>query len=347
MKEIVERLSYHSLPTDEFRCGKTMLCLNENPYGCSNKVKDALIESIQCNEYPDDNCTSLRQKIADFYNVQPNNIMIGNGSGEILQILSRSILGIDDEVITCVPTYPYYFVETVVENAKFVEVPLKEDKFNVDGILNAITENTKIIYITNPNNPIGTIITEDEANKLIAGVRKDILIVFDEAYYEYVTSNEFPNTVEKIKEHENVCVLRTFSKAYGLASMRVGYLIGSEKLIDSLNKVRLTFNIAKLSQLAAGVAMGDQQFITKCRQENSNQKESLYELLDKLNIPYIPSQTNFVVIQDKDKLITNALTENSIIVKTFTYKRENHIRLSMGNEQTMYKVQEIIKSICI
>ena len=240
MKEIVEKLNYHNLPTDEFRCDKTMLCLNENPYGCSEKVKEALITGIKYNEYPDDNCNSLREKIAAFYNIQPNNIIIGNGSGEILQILSRSILSDkNDEVITCTPTYPYYFVETVVENAKFIEVPLKQDKFDIDEILNAITENTKIIYITNPNNPIGTIITEEDSNKLIQNVRKDILIVFDEAYYEYVEAKDFPNIMDKIKEHENVCILRTFSKAYGLAAMRVGYLIGNEGLIDNLNKVRL------------------------------------------------------------------------------------------------------------
>lgn len=343
MKETVKSLSNHNLPTEEFRKGKSLLCLNENPYGCSDRVKKVLMENIKYNEYPDDNCADLINKIADFYNIKSNNIMIGNGSGEILQILSRSILNEGDEVITCVPTYPYYLVETVVENAGFVEVPIKEDRFDIDGILNAITDKTKIIYITNPNNPIGTIITESEANKLIEGVRKDILIVFDEAYYEYVTTKEFPNTIEKIKSHENVCVLRTFSKAYGLAAMRVGYLIGSEELIDNLNKVRLTFNIAKFSQLAATIAIEDQNFISKCRQENTMQKERLYKLLDTLNISYIPSQTNFVVIEDAENLITEALNKNNIIVKTFKYKDKNHIRLSIGDSNIMLEVEETIK----
>ena len=346
MKDIVGKLSYHNLPTDEFRSGKKMLCLNENPYGCSNKVKEAVINSINLNEYPDDNSTGLREKIADFYNINLNNIVIGNGSGEILQILSRSILkDNNDEVITCTPTYPYYFVETVVENAKFIEVPLVQDKFDIDGILNAITENTKIIYITNPNNPIGTIITEEEANKLIQNVRKDILIVFDEAYYEYVESNEFPNIMGKIKEYKNICVLRTFSKAYGLASLRVGYLIADEMLIDNLNKVRLTFNVSKISQIAAESAICDQDFIKECKEKNTEQKEMLYKCLQDLNISYISSETNFVVIEDKDEVIMKALLKENIIVKTFMYKAKNHIRLSVGSAEVMEKIRAIIKNI--
>ncbi len=346
MKDVVGKLSYHNLPTDEFRKNKNMLCLNENSYGCSDRVKEALINSIKLYEYPDDNSTSLRARIANFYSINPNNVIIGNGSGEILQILSRSILSDkNDEVITCVPTYPYYFVETVVENAKFTEVPLKQDKFDIDGIIDAVTENTKIIYITNPNNPIGTIITEDEANRLIQNIRKDILIVFDEAYYEYVDDKDFPNVMDKIKDNENVCILRTFSKAYGLAAMRVGYLIGNKTLIDNLNKVRLTFNISKLSQIAAENAILDQEFIKECKAKNIEQKERLYKCLRGANISYISSETNFVVIKDENELITRALTKENIIAKTFMYKGENHIRLSIGNKEVMDRIIKIITNI--
>lgn len=346
MKDIIRNLNSHNLPTDKFREDKKMLCLNENPYGCSDKVKEALVSCINLNEYPDDNSTSLREKIAEFYNINLDNILIGNGSGEILQILSRSILkDNNDEVITCVPTYPYYFVETVVENAKFIEVPLKQDKFDIDGIIDAVTKDTKIIYITNPNNPIGTIITEDEAYKLIQNVRKDILIVFDEAYYEYVHDKEFPNIMDRIKDNENVCILRTFSKAYGLAAMRVGYLIGSKTLISNLNKVRLTFNISKLSQIAAENAILDQEFIKGCKAKNKEQKERIYKCLQDMNISYIPSETNFIVIKDENELITRALTNKNIITKTFMYKGENHIRLSIGSKEIVDKIIEIIKNI--
>lgn len=345
MKEILNKLNAHNLPTDEFRKEKKILCLNENPYGCSKRVKKIIIDNIKYNEYPDDNCSELRKKLADLYNVSKDNIMIGNGSGEILQILSRSILSENDEVITCVPTYPYYLVETMVENATLKEVELKNDRFNIDGILEGITEQTKIIYITNPNNPIGTIISEDEANKLIKHTRENILIVFDEAYYEYAKAEDFPNIMEKISKHKNVCILRTFSKAYGLAAMRVGYIIGSEELINNLNKVRLTFNISKISQLAAQAAIEDCKFVTECREKNYIVKQRIYKCLEELKIPYIPSETNFVVIEDENKAISKVLMQNDIIVKTFVYNSKNYIRLTLPDIKYITEIEKLLKSI--
>lgn len=343
MKQIISKLNYHELPTEEFRKNNKLLCLNENPYGCSERVKKAFaLNIINFNEYPDDNCTELRKKIAKLYNISSNNVMIGNGSGELLQILSRSYLSANDEVISCGPTYPYYLVETVLENAKYVEVNLEDNKFNIDGIIKSVTNKTKLIYITNPNNPLGTIINEEYARKLINNIRKDVLIVFDEAYYEYVTSEDFPNILEDMKEHENICILRTFSKAYGLASLRIGYIIGNEKLIDSLNKVRLTFNISKIGQILAGEAIEDQNFIKECKEKNKKQKEKLYQCLDSLNIGYIPSEANFVMIEDKDSNISNKLKLNNIIVKTLKYNNKSYIRFSLCKDCEMDKIIETI-----
>ena len=162
IKEIILKLDSHNLPTNEFRKNKLMLNLNENVYGCSKKIKKIKINKIKFNEYPDDNCGYLINHLADFYNISPDNIMIGNGSGEILQILSRAYLKEGDEVLTFGPTYPYYRVESIIEGSKYEEVELKEFKLDIDNFLKKITDKTKIIYITNPNNPTGTIISDKE-----------------------------------------------------------------------------------------------------------------------------------------------------------------------------------------
>ena len=342
MKQIINMLNSHNLPTFEERRGKKIFCLNENVYGCSKRLKKLFNKKINYSNYPDDNCLELRKKIASRLNVMIDNVMIGNGSGEILQIISRGFLNEGDEVITCTPTYPYYFVETVIENGVFKSVPLKDNKFDIDGIINAITEKTKVIYIANPNNPTGTIVTENEMQKLINKVRKDILIVSDEAYYEYVVSEEFPKTVEKVKKYNNLCVLRTFSKAYGLAAMRIGYLIGSEKLIEGLNKVRLTFNVSEISQLSAEIVIDDQKFIDDCRRKNYLTKKQLYKGLDEINIEYIPSETNFVLIKNINGIF-QVLTKNNFISKLCSINDEEFFRLTIGKKEDVKKIIKILK----
>lgn len=343
IKEVIDILNDHNLPTSNERKGKNFFCLNENVYGYSRKLKKIINAKISYNNYPDDNCLELRKNIASKFDVSIDNIMIGNGSGEILQIISRSFLNEGDEVITCTPTYPYYFVETVIENGVFKPVSLKDNKFDIDGIINEITERTKIIYITNPNNPTGTIITEKEMQKLLNKVRKDILIVSDEAYYEYVVNKDFPKTVEKIKKHSNLCVLRTFSKAYGLAAMRVGYLIGSKKLIEGLNKVRLTFNVSEFSQLFAIAALNDQKFIDKCRKKNYLTKQLLYKYLDELEIEYINSEANFVLIKNINNIF-DLLIKNNIISKLCIINDEEYFRLTIGKKEDIKKIMKIFKS---
>ena len=163
----------------------------------------------------------------------------------------------------------------------------------------------------------------------------------DEAYYEYVTSKEFPDTISKLKNYKNICVLRTFSKIYGLASLRIGYIIGSKQLIKNLNKVRLTFNVSKIGQLIAIEALKDQEFIKKCRKNNEIVKKRLYTYLDSKSINFIPSETNFVLIQDKNG-IYELLEKNNIIVKKVKYMRKNYIRLSLCKPKALNRIMNIL-----
>lgn len=341
-KKSIERLNAHNLPLDEERKNKLMLNLNENVYGYSKSVNKA-IKKGKFSLYPDDNSMKLREKIGYLYNISSKNIIIGNGSGEILQIICRTFLNNDDEVISCVPTYPYYYVETIIENGKFIEVPLKNMRFDVDGIISNITDKTKIIFITNPNNPTGTIISKEEQERLIKNVRKDILIVVDEAYYEYVNNKKYPDTIEYLKEFSNVCILRTFSKAYGIAAFRVGYLVANEEIIDRLEKVRLTFNVSKISQIAAEKAIKDQKFIIKCKINNYKVKEYLYNQFKKMNIEYCESEANFIMIKLNEKQ-REILTKNNIVVKNFEIENNIYTRLTVGTIKQMKLLIKLLKN---
>ena len=320
---------------------------NENPYGCSEKVKDILREEINTNIYPDNYVYYLRKKLSEKYKIGEENFIFGNGSVEILQMICRIMLDADDEVLTCKPTFQSYKSECIIQNAKIVEVPLKKHKFDLQGILEKITEKTKIIFICNPNNPTGTIITEEEQKEFLSKVPKNILVLLDEAYYEYVTSEEYPKSINMLKEYENICILRTFSKAYGLAGLRIGYGIASKKIIEELEKVRVPFNISEITQKSAYVALEDEEFIKKCNEKNNEVKEYIYENLEKNNIEYIKTQANFIMInvQNDGVKIANKLLEKGIIVRPGFEDMGNFIRVTIGTKEEMQIVLEELNKI--
>lgn len=256
------------------------LASNENPYGCSKRVKEALGHILDIERYPDNNCTELREKLAQKLNVKQSNLIFGNGSAEIIGILSRALLEVRDEVITCVPTFPIYEAEALIANAVMIKVPLKNHRFDLNEILNHITDKTKLIYICNPNNPTGTMITEEEQRAFLDQVPENIFVVLDEAYYEYVYDKTYPDSIPLLEQYPNIAILRTFSKAYGLASFRIGYGIAGEEVINHLEKVRNPFNTTSISQTAAQEALEDEAFLTECVQRNKEVLEDLYQRLD-------------------------------------------------------------------
>lgn len=273
------------------------LASNENPLGCSNLAKKAIIDSLEePSLYPDGNCSKLRTKLAKRFSFNEDQFIFGSGSDEVISMITKTYISIGNEAITCAPTFPQYKAGTMQMGGNIIEVPLKDYRFDLDGILSAITSNTKIIFIANPNNPTGTIITKDEQLTFIDKVPKHILIVIDEAYIEYIKDTTFPDTLSILNQHSNILVLRTFSKIYGLASLRIGYGIGPKEIIEKINRVRNPFNVSTIAQVAATAALDDIDFLEETFQVNEASKAYTYQRVEELGLTYIPTYGNFVMI---------------------------------------------------
>lgn len=310
---------------------------NENPYGATPKVNEYM-KNINFNIYPDNYVTSLRKKLAEYMNVDENMLLFGNGSVEIIQMLSRILLNEGDNIVTELPSFSSYFSEAKIQGANIKTISFNEEyNFNLEEMLEKIDEKTKMIYITNPNNPLGSAIEYEKVLDFIKKVPSSILIVVDEAYMEFVTDKKIKSCINLVKEYNNVCVLRTFSKAYGLAAFRIGYIVANEEVIMNLEKVRVPFNVSTVAQNAAIIALEDQDYMLSVVEKNSNVIKYLYEELEKMNLEYIPTNTNFICINVNklSKDITLKLLEKGYIVRDGFPMLDTWIRVSIGTKEDM------------
>lgn len=318
---------------------------NENPYGPSPKVKEALSD-ITCNIYPDNYMTKLRDKLAQKLSVDKDNLVFGNGSVEIIQMISRAFLDKDDNMITQLPSFSSYFSEANIQDAQIRTIKYnKEYSFDLKEMLYLIDERTKVIYITSPNNPLGTVLSKDEMCSFLELVPKSILVVIDEAYYEFTRAENYASGLELFRDFDNVCVLRTFSKAYGLAGIRIGYGIAKPEVIQNLEKVRAAFNASVVGQKGALAALDDVEYMENSVRLTHETIDYMYETLDKLNIEYIKTHGNFIMINvnENSKRVTAELLKRGIIIRDGFPLMENWIRVSIG---TMEQMQQFIKILC-
>lgn len=238
------------------------LASNENPLGPSRKALRAMRKAIsEAHLYPESKCFYLVRRIATELGVGSHQIIVGNGSNELIELLTRGFLSEGDQVISSEISFLVYPILTQLCGAEFVSVPMKDFRYDLQGILDVITDRTKIIFIANPNNPTGTYLTFSEIEEFISRVPKHVIICFDEAYIDFVEAQDFPNMLFHIKtEKQNMILLRTFSKSYGLAGLRVGYAVGSPEMIEYLHKLRQPFNVNSIAQAAALAALDDRFF---------------------------------------------------------------------------------------
>ncbi|GAB6070311.1 histidinol-phosphate transaminase [Thiomicrorhabdus hydrogeniphila] len=318
----------------------TKLASNENPLGCSNLVIKAIQEEIKnISRYPDGNAYDLKASLADFLNVKQEQLAVGNGSNELLELVARVFAGPGDEVIYSQYAFAVYSISAQVVGAKGVEVPAKEWGHDLPAMLAAITDKTKIIYIANPNNPTGTFFTRTEWQDFISQVPEKVMVVLDEAYVEYAQSfideSAYFDGIDYVQKYKNLLVSRTFSKAYGLASLRLGYMVGNAETIQYINQVREPFNVNQFAQVAAIAALQDQDFVAESVKANSQGMRQLIDALNELSIGYIPSVCNFVCIDlGKDALYYNQkLLEEGIIVRPVANQGINdYLRVSIGTQ---------------
>ena len=296
------------------------LASNENPFGFSDKVGDVLKDGLtNLQYYPDGGAIDLKDVLSDFHGVTKEQLLVGAGLDEVIQIVSRALLTKGDEIIVPNPTFPQYAHHAIIEGADVIKVDVNPatGEMDLEKMIEQITWDTKIIWLCNPNNPTGTYVSQYKIKDFLDRIPEHILVISDEAYQEYVTEEEVSSSFNFLKEFPNLMIMRTFSKAYGLAGLRIGYAIMSEELAQVLEVARLPFNTSSLAQKAAITALEDQEFIRRMTKMNSEELEKWEEYLSERQIPYYVSQTNFIFfdVGEKDGVVTQGLLEKGFIIR--------------------------------
>jgi histidinol-phosphate aminotransferase len=329
------------------------LSANESALGVSPKVRKVLNDkNLILSKYPDSKAKVLRAEISKKFNCNFNKIICGAGSDEIIQMICQLYLKASDEVI--VPQYSFlmYRIYAQIIGARVIFSKEKNFKVSVSEVLKKVTKKTKIVFIANPNNPTGTYLTKLELIKLRKKLRKNILLVLDDAYFEYMKNKDYKSSLDLFKNKDNVIIIRTFSKIYGLASLRIGWGYASKKIIDAMNLIKPPFNVNQLAQIAAIEALKDKNFINKSVSHNLNSAVKIKNLLENFNIFSNKVTANFLLLNfDKCKFSANyvlkMLQSKKIILRSTEegYNIKNKLRLTIGSNKENNKFIKAIKSI--
>jgi histidinol-phosphate aminotransferase len=330
--------------------GAIKLASNENPLGPSPKAIIAIKETLNnIHRYPDDGCYDLRQKLAKKFGLPMSKIIVGNGSDEIIGWVVYTFLSPDEEVILPTPTFLLY--EKVVEGfgGKIVTVPLRDFSIDLPAILKAVAPQTKIIFVNNPNNPTGKAFKKEELSDFLRSLTSDVIVVLDEAYIEFATDPEVRSALELLESYPLLVVLRTFSKAYGLAGLRIGYGFASELMIDSMNRIRQPFNANCLAQVGALAALDDDEFVEETLTVIRHGREFLYSQLDRIGVEYVTTQTNFFLIKTPlgaQETYSRMLREGVIVRPMESFGLSDYIRINVGlpteNERFVKTLEKIL-----
>ncbi len=313
--------------------GIIKLASNENPFGPSPLAVAAAKRAIEQGElYPDGGCFELRQKLAAKFAMQPDEFVVGNGSNEIIELLGHVFLGPGDEVVMATPAFVVYKLVTLLFGSQPVEVPLRDWRHDLDAMRAAVTARTKLVFVCSPNNPTGTANGEAELMAFAQSLPPHVVLVIDEAYAEYL--EEIPDLRPLIKQGRKIVCLRTFSKIYGLASLRVGYGYAAPELCDLLNRVRQPFNVNAIAQAAAVAALGDDAFAHKTAAENRRNRTLLERGCTALGLEVVPSAANFMLVRVGDGgAVFRELQAQGIIVRPMApYGLPAWIRITVGSE---------------
>ena len=323
---------------------------NENPLGPSPLAEKAVKEAVSSlNRYPDGDAFYLKEKLARKFGISPETFIFGNGSNDVIDIAARTFMEPGDEAIFGEYAFIVYPIVTQAVGAKGVISPMPDYTHDLRDMYSRITEKTKIIFIANPNNPTGTMVKRAEFEWFLEKVPEDILVLMDEAYFEYVEDKDYPNSLEYQNSGKSILTVRMFSKIYGLAGLRLGYGIAHQDIISNMQRVRQPFNANSLCQVGAMAAIDDIEHIEKTKEVNSEGLTYVTEELKKLDIPYTPSFTNFVLIDlgDNPMPIYNSLLKEGVIVRpVLGYGLKTHLRVTIGlreeNEKFIRGITKIL-----
>lgn len=310
------------------------LASNENPFGFPDSAKQAIINQLNdLTRYPDANGFELKATIAGKFGVHPNQITLGNGSNDLLELFAHTFASESDEIIYSQYAFIVYPLVTKAINAIAREIPAKDWGHDLDAFLSAINEKTKLIYIANPNNPTGNFLSHTEIADFLAKVPQNVLVVLDEAYTEFTATDKRVKSFELLQKHPNLIICRTLSKAYGLAGLRIGYAVSHPEIADLLNRVRQPFNCNSLALAAAQAVLNDDEFVKKVEENNRLEMARYEAFCTAQGLEFIPSSGNFITIDFKRPAapIYDALLREGVIVRPIGgYGLPNHLRISIG-----------------
>lgn len=314
------------------------LASNENPYGISPLAKKAIRNFNEYFLYPDGSGFNLINSISEKFNLKSKQVILGNGSNDILELAARIVANQDSEIMFSEHAFAVYGLIAKAIGSKEVVIPALDYGHDLDGFLNNITKNTKIIFIANPNNPTGTIVNQKKIESFIRKIPSNILLVLDEAYEEYLEDSLKSNSFNWINRFDNLLVSRSFSKAYGLASLRIGFGAASEKIIEKMNQIRQPFNVNSIAQLAAIESLKDENFVKKSAKLNADQKSFLEKSFDDMSLKYISSYGNFISFRLDSEIMANdcyeyLLNKGIILRQISNYGMPMYLRVSIGTER--------------
>lgn len=326
------------------------LASNENQLGPSPKAMQAVIKAVKdINFYPEATAIDLKKELAVHLGVKVENLVIGNGGEELLSVIAQTFINEGDEVIVATPSFGIYNTTTSLLGAKIVSVPFKDKSCNLAGFLEKITEKTKLIYICNPNNPTGNIVTKKSLDDFLKDIPEDVVVILDEAYYEFAVVNaDYPNSLDYLHTSSNIVVLRTFSKVYGIAGLRIGYLISSEQIAAEMNKIKLTFNVNRLAQEAARGALQDNEHKEKTVELNYRSLGKMEAFFEEMSFDYFKSNANFIFVnvEQHSKKVFEELMKRGVIIRPgYLWGWDNWLRVSTGTEAQTQKFIDQLKEV--
>jgi len=314
------------------------LASNENPLGPSPAIEDAIKEQLlELTRYPDGAGFELKAELCKRLGVEMNQITLGNGSSDILDFIVRVFIEKGDNVVVAQHSFSIYGLVTRAAGGDVIEVPAVNWGHDLPAMAAAINDKTRIVFLTNPNNPTGTYNTREELEAFLPLVPENVVVLLDEAYFEYVNKDDYPNGMDYLSQYPNLVVSRTFSKAYGLASLRVGYGVSSPELADLMNRIRPPFNVDSFALAAAKAALCDDAYLARSIEVNNQGMAQLTGAFDEMGLSYIPSVGNFVSFKlpegAEDKAVNQALLQEGVIIRPVAnYQMPGYIRVSVGTE---------------
>ena len=326
--------------------GSIKLASNENPLGPSPKAVTAVKKALEgLNRYPDGSGFYLSQALAKHYQVDIPQIILGNGSNELIELAVRTFVQPGDEVVSADPSFVVYKMITQAAGGTNVVVPCKDLRHDLDAMAERITPKTKMVFIANPNNPTGTMNTKAEMDRFMGRVPDHVIVAVDEAYCEYVTHADYPDSLDYLRGGRNILALRTFSKIHGLAGLRIGYGVTTAEIAEMMNKVRQPFNTNSLAQIAALAALADRKHVEKSIANNNEGKQFLYQSFQRLGIAYTPTETNFIFFETAldGRELYSALLKQGVIIRPMGGR---NLRVTIGlpeeNQRFVAELEKIV-----